>query len=149
MTDDIMGLGAVDITLERFAYTPWGVFGRFVYGDFRAFTVERPWLNNEARKSCIPEGMYTLHPHESPKFGTTFALEGDTVSVYPGTKARSLVLIHAANTMDDLLGCIALGSTLGTVNDKWAVINSRATVNEFLAKAPRKKLSLKITHFTI
>ena len=134
------------ITLERFAYTPWGVFGRLVYGDFRAFTVERPWADNKARESCIPDGEYELQWFNSPKFGPTWAIVGGTVSLHPDGKAkRSLVLFHAGNTMDDLLGCIAMGSTLGTVNGKWAVLNSGNTVNAFKAATKGKSLKLVIT----
>lgn len=139
-----------DIKLERFAYSPYGTFGRFVMGDFRAFTVERPWADNRARESCIPEGMYTVKPHQSPKFGSCFSISGGSVSIYPDpNKARSLVLIHPANTMDELLGCIALGSTLGFVNNKWAVLNSRATVQQFYSLAAGRTLSMEISHFTI
>lgn len=134
------------VTLERFAYTPWGVFGRIVYGDFRAFTVERPWVNNKARESCIPDGEYQLKWYDSPKFGPTWALIGETVSLFPEAgKARSAILIHAGNTMDDLLGCIALGSTLGTVSGKWAVLNSVKTVNAFKEVTKGKSLKLVIT----
>lgn len=139
-----------DITLERFAYTPFGTFGRFVYGNFRAFTVERPWVNNTEKVSCIPEGEYQLIPHNSPKFGNTFALSGDTVSEYPDpNKARALVLIHPANDMNDLEGCIGLGDTLGTVNGIWAVLDSQKTVGTFLSLAPRSILTLNITHYSI
>lgn len=134
------------ITLERFAYTPFGVFGRLVFGSFRAFTVERPWADNKARESCIPDGEYSMQWYNSPKFGQTWALIGDTVSLFPAAgKARSAILIHKGNTMDDLLGCIALGSTLGTVNGKWAVLNSTVTVNSFLEATKGKQLKLVIT----
>lgn len=134
------------ITLERFAYTPWGVFGRLVYGDFRAFTVERPWVNNKASESCIPDGEYKLQWFNSPKFGPTWAIVGGTVSLHPdGKAARSLILFHVANTMDDLLGCIGLGASLGTVNGKWGVVGSRAVVNKFLAETKGKSLKLVIT----
>lgn len=133
------------VTIQRFAYTPWGTFGRLVYNDFRAFTVERPWLDNKPRESCIPDGNYTLEWYNSPKFGPTWAVIGDTVSLFPSNKARSAILIHPGNTMDDLLGCIALGSTLGTVNGKWAVLNSVNTVNEFREKTKGHSLNLVIT----
>lgn len=134
------------ITLERFAYTPWGTFGRLVYGDFRAFTVERPWVNNEVRKSCVPEGMYDLQWYNSPKFGPTWALVGDSVSLFPEAgKKRSAILIHVGNTMDDLLGCISPGATLGTVNGKWAVLSSGPTLKKFLAITKGKSLKLNIT----
>lgn len=137
------------VSLERFAYTPWGVFGRLVYGDFRAFTVERPWLNNKARESCIPDGEYDLQWYNSPKFGPTWAVIGGDITLFPTpTSSRSAILIHKGNTMDDLLGCIALGSTLGFVNGKWGVLNSTTTVNSFLAKTKGKGLKLVITPVT-
>lgn len=133
------------VSLERFAYTPFGVFGRLVYADFRAFTVERPWLNNKPRESCIPDGIYQMEWYNSPKFGPTWALIGDTVSLFPEAgKARSAILIHKGNTMDDLLGCIALGSTLGFVNGKWGVLNSTETTNKFLELTKNKKLQIRI-----
>lgn len=134
------------ITLERFAYTDWGVFGRLVYGDFRSFTVERPWTGNTPRESCIPDGTYDLQWFDSPKFGPTWAIVGGTVSLYPNAAAkRALVLIHAANTMDDLLGCIGLGAGLGTINGKWGVVNSKSTLKKFLDLTKGKKLQLVIT----
>lgn len=134
------------VSLQRFAFTPWGVFGRLVYNDFRAFTVERPWKDNMPRESCIPDGQYSLKWFDSPKFGPTWAIVGGTVSLQPTPGfARALVLIHPANTMDDLLGCIGLGSTLGTVNGKWGVVNSKATVTNFLELTKGKSLSLEIT----
>ena len=134
------------VTLERFAYTPWGVFGRIVYGNFRAFTIERPWLNNKARESCIPDGEYELQWYNSPKFGPTWAVVGGTVSLFPtATSKRSAILIHKANTMDDLMGCIGLGVSLGFVKNKWAVLNSKKATTEFLALTRGKKLKLLIT----
>lgn len=137
------------ITLERFGYTPYGTFGRLVYNDFRAFTVERPWQNNEAQVSCIPEGTYTLQWYNSPKFKKTLAVVGNTVSLFPTPGiARSAILIHPANTMDELQGCIALGSTLGWVNNKWAVLNSKTTVEKFLSLIPDHDMSLEIKQIT-
>lgn len=134
------------VTLQRFAYTPWGTFGRLVYGDFRAFTVERPWADNKPRESCIPDGSYTLQWYNSPKFGPTWAVIGDTVSLFPEPgKARAAILIHKGNTMDDVIGCIVLGSTLGFVNGKWAVLNSTSTVSQFLTITKGKSLKLEIT----
>jgi hypothetical protein len=134
------------ITLERFAYTPWGVFGRLVYGDFRSYTVERPWIDNKARESCIPDGEYDLQWYNSPKFGPSWAVVGGTVSLFPEAgKARATVLIHPANTMDDLLGCIGLGSALGTVNGKWGVLNSKATLATFNENTKTKQLKLIIS----
>lgn len=120
------------IQLERFAYTPIGTFGKLTYNDFSCYTVERPWLNNASRISCVPEGLYNLVWHNGPKFGKTVALVGGTVSQYPdGISKRSAILIHPANEMNDLEGCIGLGDNLGYIRAKWAVLNSVVTIKEF------------------
>lgn len=121
------------IHLQRFAYTPWGTFGRVIYNENRFFSVERPWQNNEPRVSCIPEGRYTVTWYNSPKFGKTLAVVGGTVSLFPNNKfKRSAILFHVGNTMDDLLGCIALGRSLGWVNNKWAITGSQHAMTDFL-----------------
>ena len=48
------------VLLERFAYSPMGTFGVLTVDDFECYTVERPWLDNKPRESCIPEGVYRL-----------------------------------------------------------------------------------------
>ncbi len=64
-------------------------------------TVELPWLNNEIGKSCIPEGTYTARVHQSPKFGWSLWLHN--------VRGRSQILVHAANYVRQLKGCIAPG----------------------------------------
>jgi len=121
------------LVLERFGYTPFGTFGRLIYNDFRAFSVERPWADNKPRESCIPEGKYEVKWYDAPSFGRTLAVVGGTVSLFPdNTHARSAILFHKANTMDDLLGCIGLGKSLGYMNAKWAVTSSGIAMQEFL-----------------
>jgi hypothetical protein len=64
------------------------------------FVIELPWLNNEKRKSCIPEGIYTLNPRFSEKFKHHLQLEN--------VPNRSLILIHPANdAQTELIGCLA------------------------------------------
>ena len=64
-------------------------------------TVELPWLNNERRISCIPAGRYMAKVHHSPRFGWALWLQD-----VPG---RSEILVHTANFVRQLLGCIAPG----------------------------------------
>jgi hypothetical protein len=138
------------IVLERFAYTPFGTFGRLVYNDFRAFSVELPWADNKPRVSCIPEGKYTVKWYDSPTFGKTLAVIGDTVSLFPNnTHQRSAILFHKANTMDDLLGCIGLGKSLGYINGKWAVTSSTPAITEFLNLKIPDNTTLFIKQFLI
>ena len=113
------------VQLERFAYTPVGTFGRLYVPEFQCFTVERPWLNNAPKESCIPEGEYEIRLGQYNRGG------------YPayevvGVPDRTLIKIHIGNTMDDLLGCIALGKALGWVERKWAVTSSKKAFAEFM-----------------
>jgi hypothetical protein len=120
------------ITLERFAYTPQGTFGRLSLDGFSCYTVEKPWNNNIAGLSCIPEGNYTLQKYNSPKFGEVFAVIGGTVSLFSDNEhARSTILIHPANVASDVEGCIGLGDSLGYAKGQWAVLNSSVTIKEF------------------
>ena len=113
------------VELERFAYTPMGTFGRLAVDALSCFTVERPWEHNEPFESCIPEGEYTLKRSSYHRGGydTYEAVE------VPG---RSLIKVHVGNTMLDVLGCIAVGSALGFLNDLWAVKQSKLTFERFM-----------------
>ena len=133
--------------LERFAYSPLGTFGRLVVGDLELITVERPWLNNEVRRSCVPEGEYTLEAHESSRYKDTWAIVGETVSHWPGEgKQRSTCVFHVVNSSDDVKGCIAPGMHLN--ENAWGVVSSRIAMD-----ALRKELyttqirTLKITQY--
>jgi hypothetical protein len=73
-------------------------------------TLELPWLNNQRRVSCIPEGTYKCVKHKSPKFGSTFWVKD--------VPERSQILIHVGNFaasknpktgVPDTLGCILPG----------------------------------------
>ncbi len=63
-------------------------------------TIELPWRQNTPRRSCIPEGQYTLQKRYSFKFKWHFI-----VLAVPN---RSAILIHPANNAAlELKGCIA------------------------------------------
>ena len=109
------------VLIERVAYTPRGTFGRLVIRDpgkggnlLELWTVERPWLDNQARISCIPEGTYGLIPSRFYRGGY------DAPEIRP-VAGRSRILIHVGNTMDDVEGCVAVGLGLGVVRGQWAV----------------------------
>jgi hypothetical protein len=130
------------VQLERFAYTPFGTFGRLYIPEYQCFTVERPWLNNEPKESCIPVGVY--------KMLLSFYNRGG----YPAYElldipGRSLIKIHVGNTMDDLLGCIAPGKALGFIERKWAVTSSKKAFKEFMMAMDGSETStLKIFNYS-
>jgi len=117
----------MEASLDRFAYSPMGTFGRLSIGDFQCFTVERPWQNNKPSVSCIPEGIYPLKLRESPVVQRTSGgayRQGWEVTHVPN---RSMIMLHVGNTMTDVEGCIAVGAALGWVAGRWAVTDSRKT----------------------
>lgn len=68
-------------------------------------TIERPWLKNANDISCIPEGVYKVKPFTSP----------DHVDVWEicDVPNRFGVLIHSANWVEQLKGCVAPGLSSG------------------------------------
>ena len=88
------------LVLKR-TYFPEGTQGVLEWnGTIVCYTIELPWLENQRRISCIPEGEYILQKRFSPKFGWHLHLMN-----VPG---RDLILIHPANdAKKELLGCIA------------------------------------------
>ncbi len=82
-------------------YYPNGTNGQLYHGtDLLCFTIELPWLFNQSRISCIPEGRYLLQKRYSVKYKWHLLL--------PEVPGRSLILIHPANdARKELKGCIA------------------------------------------
>lgn len=67
------------------------------------------------------------------------------MSLFPAPNAqRSAILIHQANTMDELLGCVGVGDSLGMVKGRWAVLNSVVTLRAFLAEVPNADIPVNI-----
>lgn len=128
------------VTLERFAYTPFGTFGRLAVDGFQCYTVERPWLNNKVGQSCIPEGEYELSPGRFNRGGYRAYQLMDV----PG---RSLIKIHIGNTMDDVIGCIAPGMSLGYLNNKWGVTNSKTAFDRFMDVMDGEKGRVEIIQY--
>ncbi|CAM3008774.1 DUF5675 family protein [Flavobacterium frigoris] len=88
------------LVLNR-SYFPEGTQGVLEWNDtLVCYTIELPWLENQSRISCIPEGKYVLQKRFSPKFKWHIHLQN-----VPG---RDFILIHPANdARKELLGCIA------------------------------------------
>lgn len=95
---------------------------------FTCNTLELPDKENQRRVSCIPTGTYNVVPYSSAKYKSAYHVEN--------VKNRDAILIHAANTTADLLGCIGVGefSKLGEI------INSRKTLTKLKAAADSFKL---------
>ncbi len=120
--------------LERWGYTPnWGTFGWMTIDSTRYVTLEREWQGNAPNVSCVPEGVYSLLWHPSPRWGRRLHLHGGTVAITPQEMAERSVtrwgcLIHPATWSHQLAGCIALGQGEAVIEDKPGIINSRMAV---------------------
>ena len=102
-----------------------GTFGRLSAAGNVWITVERPWADNARDVSCIPEGVYTVRRDYYHRGG----YEAFEIENVPN---RSEIKIHIGNTMDDVSGCIAIGTDLGWVHGKWAVTHSKIAFHAFM-----------------
>jgi len=111
------------LVLQRMLETTQGTIGQFTLADDTTlFSMERTSTGEHPR---IPAGLYevtldTYHTGGYPAY---------LVHV-PG---RDRILIHAANLMDELLGCIAPGKALGFYTGKLAVLQSKAALAVLMA----------------
>lgn len=98
-------------------------------------TIELPWMDNAAGRSCVPAGEYECDWTRSPRY------KRDMYLLRP-TAPRTGIRIHSANFAGDvgsgyardLLGCIALGSKhLGGpgTGHQLMLTNSRVTMKKF------------------
>jgi hypothetical protein len=113
------------LELKRIALLPYATFGVLLWDGIPfAVTLERPWLDNLPKVSCIPAGKYSCCRFSSPKHPNTFEVEN--------VKNRSAILFHTGNTEADSEGCIVIGEQYAKRNDKTGIAVSRAGFQEFL-----------------
>lgn len=106
-------------------------------------TLELPWIYDAASpggahfQSCVPLGLYDLVLHDTVHHPRSFALVNPALGVihlpdltYPD--ARTVCLLHIANKIADLLGCIGLGMS---ATDCW-ISDSRIALDHFNAQVP-------------
>ena len=125
------------ITIERVANLPTGVWGRAMEDGKRiAWTLEQPWRDNKPFRSCIPAGQYVLTPFDGAKYKNTFAFYNPDLNVHIVNQefGRYACVIHSANVVDELQGCVAFGKDLSVINGQWAITNSKETTHMILEK---------------
>jgi hypothetical protein len=107
-------------------------------------TLERPWVpapdgspGGHPQTSCVPPGLYQLVRHDTPKHPQTWALVNPALGVYhlpsdvPAGLAyvpRTVCLIHSANLVVQLEGCIGVGLSRSKLNGEPDIADS---VNAF------------------
>ncbi len=110
------------IRLKRYSYGEFETEGQLIVGNKIFATIEQPWTPNPAghkggkpSESCIPDGMYTVAPWKRPNGDEVFMIFNPQLGVYrlpedhPVGNGRDLILIHKANWVTDIEGCVAPG----------------------------------------
>jgi len=107
--------------------------GIITYGEFRAFTLELPWLDNKGNVSCIPAGVYEAKKYMSPSKKSIVLMLEDV----PG---RSYIQIHAGNYTRQIQGCILVGDSIKFLDTDNTpdVTNSGETLAKLLKLVPEK-----------
>lgn len=97
---------------------------------FECNTLELPDKDNQRNISCIPVGVYTATKHKSPTHGECFKIHS-----VPG---RDHILIHVANYVSQLRGCVAVGLNFADINKDGHldVTSSRKTLKRMLNVLP-------------
>jgi hypothetical protein len=135
----------MDAILTRVPSTEQGTFGTFVLEDGTAYhSLELPWRSNMNGVSCIPPGEYICHWIFSPKHGECYQVMN--------VAERDMIEIHSANFAGDaskgylsqLMGCIALGMSVGVLNGQLAVLNSKGAIRDFEERQNQQDFKLTI-----
>lgn len=111
----------------------------------KLYTIELPWRDNEKNISCVPEGEYVLRKRESAVVRRTSGgayTRGWEVCDVPD---RTHIMIHVGNTVDDIEGCIAVGTRVGYLGKNMAVLNSRAAFSKLMEAMADEEYDLIIT----
>lgn len=149
---------AVRMLLTRSPGDAERTLGTLRVGDVTFSTIERPWIENAKgpggmpRESCVPPGIYQVQPWNSVHFPATYILINNALGVYmqpnlipPGQKwGRSAILMHIANRVKDVIGCIGVGMEHGAIAGEPAVLRSVAAMRELNKLLNRHSHTLEI-----
>jgi hypothetical protein len=134
----------VKLTLERFCYSDTETEGVLWLDDETCLhTLERPWRPGPAGgvpfESCVPDGTYKLLQHVRPDGAEVLALRNPALGVFytneerQGRPGRYLVMLHAANYVEEVVGCIAPGMVRTIAGNRRMVRSSREAMALIMA----------------
>lgn len=137
------------LTVVRNTFTKDWTVGRLLVKDvLQGYTIEDEIRDVKVKgETAIPFGTYELSFRQSPKFSSSFLysdsrnilIEPRELSKYPkkndfrphdliwvkNVPNFEFILIHWGNTDLDTEGCLIVGSTVGVLKGRAAVLNSR------------------------
>lgn len=130
--------------LERYCYSDTATEGHlWLDNETVLCTLERPWRpgmpGGMPFESCVPDGTYALVPHTRPDGTQVLALRNPDLHVYytkeerGGKSGRYLILLHAANYVEEVAGCIAPGLSRTIAGNRVMVRSSREAMAKIMA----------------
>lgn len=144
----------MELTLERFAYTPTETQGRLLLPSGTVlWSVEQEWTaaedgtaGGEPFESCIPDGRYDLFPYVRGRDESkVFVMVNQKLGVYhhehemPEGVGRFLCEIHRANYARQVEGCVAIGLRRRYHENQVMVTSSRLAMDKLRTEIPWKK----------
>ncbi len=130
----------MNLLLERFSYASSETEGVLNLPDHNLATIERPWVpvdvpGGKPFESCVPDGEYRLDPWTRPDESEVYILSNPDLGVYrleedrPRDEGRYLVLIHVANFVRNVVGCVGPGTRRVIMKDKKTGTYERAVAS--------------------
>lgn len=132
----------MQLVLERFSYAPTETEGQLFVANYTFASLEPPWipykdLGGKPFASCVPDGTYALAPFKRVKDGSdSYVLINTALGVFPEEESmrgagegRYACLIHAANFVFQLVGCIAPGMSRGILKNNGSGSYERAVLS--------------------
>jgi Family of unknown function (DUF5675) len=151
----------VNLTLARLRGDGSRTFGMLtIPGTLTLLTLELPWIPDPMFKggspgrSCVPAGLYQLVTHDTPAHPKTWALVSPDLAVYHEPMdipihgmGRTACLLHTANLVNQLAGCIAVGDMPGVLTGEVALLDSGDAFGRLKALVPWINHTLLITEW--
>ena len=125
----------INLRLERRLDDGKGTFGRLYTENDKEICriVERPWLDNQKKISCIPTGRYKLGFYPAgkkfyPRYKKMFADVGNERGMIQilDVPGRTHILIHRGNYPTNSWGCLLTNTSVGR-NDKGELQGYKST----------------------
>lgn len=145
------------LLLERRPTTATETEGFLSFDNEILATIERPWVPGDVPGgkpyvSCVPEGTYDIHYHDRPDGSTVPVLINPLLGVHylqedvPDQGGRFLILIHTANWVTDLSGCVGPGLSFGNSPQGPMVKSSRAAMRRIMDYLDGEVATLEIRY---
>lgn len=114
----------------------------YINGVFECFALEDPLTERKIKgESAIPRGVYQLGLRYSPKFSPKYNHQMIWVKNVPNYE---YILIHPGNVVEDTEGCLIPGKTIGRLNGKFAVLESKTAYTALYGKVAKELSSGKL-----